>query len=101
MHKRTWLRAVTYLAVLAVLGGTGGVLPGVNASSGRISQPVLSVDPPTGSVGATHQVVIAGSGFAPGGMVVVAFNAPMSKDGSPLTPRSIPPAVDRPGDNRP
>ena len=63
--------------------------------------PSIFVNPGSSSYQSGQAITVTGSGFTPNGNVLVAFNAPYSSDGSPFSQAAIPPAVNRPGDNKP
>ena len=63
--------------------------------------PSIFVNPGSSSYQSNQAITVTGSGFTPNGNVLVAFNTPYSSDGSPFSQSSIPPAVNRPGDNKP
>ena len=63
--------------------------------------PSIFVNPGSSSYQSGQAITVTGSGFTPNGNVLVAFNAPYSSDGSPFSQSAIPPAVNRPGDNKP
>lgn len=61
----------------------------------------IFANPGSSTTGLATNVTITGTGFTPNGAVLITFNAPYSTDGSPNSPRTVPPSVSRPGDNRP
>jgi hypothetical protein len=59
----------------------------------------IYLNPANGTYGSPQTVSVRGTGFTPG-PIIVTFNASYSADGSPLSPKNIPPSEARNGDNR-
>src|SRR5258708_7152508 len=76
--------------------------PSSNSSVAHAAgSPSIFLNPNASTTGLSQIVSVRGTGFTPNARVLILFNAPYSTDGSPLSPRAVPPTVNRPGDNRP
>lgn len=90
------------LALCLLIAQAAALLQSSNAGVAHAAVgPAIYVNPATNTQGVAQIVSVRGTGFTPNSSVVITFNASYSTDGSPLSPRSIPPAVNRAGDNRP
>src|SRR5579875_3629488 len=100
MSKRSRKSLPTLLLALCLLVVQGLVLaqPSVTKAA-PVTGAAIYLSSTSNIYTAAPQITVTGTGFAANSQVVVTFNAPYSLDGSPLSPRSVPPNVARSGDN--